>query len=93
MHQPGSRTTAAGGPARRVAGAATVAAGLLSVFSAVTPDEGPRGLGRNIHLSITVLYFVWAAWELLLLIRGRRRPLAFLQFAEMWKAHVRTGKR
>lgn len=42
MRKPGSRTTAAGGPARRVAGTATAAAGLLSVFSALTPDVAWR---------------------------------------------------
>ena len=42
VHQAGSGTTAAGGPARRVAGAATIAAGLVSIFSAVTPDVAWR---------------------------------------------------
>jgi len=42
VHKPGSRTKAAGGPARRVAGTATAAAGLLSIFSALTPDVAWR---------------------------------------------------
>jgi lysyl-tRNA synthetase class 2 len=42
VSKSGSRTTAAGGSTRRVAGAATVAAGLVSIFSAVTPDVAWR---------------------------------------------------
>jgi len=58
------------------------------VLSAVTPDEGGQGIGHTVHLSITVIYFVWAAWELLRLLMSRRKPLAFVQFAQMWREHV-----
>jgi hypothetical protein len=59
-------------------------------FSAIAPDEGSQGLGHTIHFSITVIYFMWAAWELLQLLIGRRKPLAFIQFAKMWRRHVRA---
>jgi cation:H+ antiporter len=61
------------------------------VFSVIAPDEGTTGFGHTIHFSITVTYFVCAGWELLELLIGRRKPLAFIQFAEMWRTHVRAG--
>jgi len=60
------------------------------VFSAIRPDVPFWGVvGQHVHLWITIAYFVWAAWELLRLLLGQRKPLAFTEFAEMWRTHVR----
>jgi hypothetical protein len=37
-----------------------------------------------------ISYFVWAAWELVRLLMGQRKPLAFTEFARMWRAHLRA---
>lgn len=61
-------------------------------FSAIKPEVPILGpIGQHIHLWITVTYFAWAAWELLRLLLGQRKPLAFTEFAKMWRAHVRTS--
>jgi cation:H+ antiporter len=60
-------------------------------FSAVNPDVPFWGrVAQQIHWWITISYFVWAAWELLRLLLGQRKPLAFTEFAKMWRAHVRA---
>jgi cation:H+ antiporter len=58
-------------------------------FSAIKPDLpfwGPAG--EHVRFWITILYFVWAAWELVRMAVGRRRPLAFQEFAKTWRAHI-----
>lgn len=62
---------------------------LQFVLSAVVPYEEAPSPGHTVHLSITVIYFLWAAVELLRVVLGRRKPLAFVQFARMWREHVR----
>ncbi|MDQ2945100.1 MAG: hypothetical protein M3Y27_04025 [Acidobacteriota bacterium] len=59
------------------------------VFSIFAPNEGGLGFGHYVHLSITLVYFAWAAWEIVELILRRREPAAFVQFAKMWREHVR----
>jgi len=49
-------------------------------LSAINPDVPSWG----------ATYFVWAAWELLRLLLGQRKPLAFTEFAKMWREHVRA---
>lgn len=56
-------------------------------LSAVTPDN-PASAVHGIHWYITILYFVWAAWEMLRLVLGQRKPLAFIEFARVWREHV-----
>jgi cation:H+ antiporter len=59
-------------------------------FSAIKPEAPFWGmLAQQIHWWITIGYFVWAAWELLRLLLGQRKPLAFTEFAKMWREHVR----
>ncbi len=59
-------------------------------FSAINPDVPFWGmLGGHVHRWITIAYFVWAALELLRLLLGQRKPLAFTEFAKMWRTHVR----
>lgn len=59
-------------------------------FSAISPEVpfwGP--IGQQIHWWVTVTYFAWAGFELVRLLLGRRKPLAFTEFAKMWREHVR----
>jgi hypothetical protein len=58
-------------------------------FSTLRPDLpfwGP--IGQHVHLWVTIVYFVWAAWELVRLLIGQRKPLAFTEFAKMWRQYV-----
>ncbi len=61
------------------------------VFSIFAPNEARHTFGHYVHLSITLLYFAWALWEIVKLLAGRRSPAAFQQFATMWREHVRTA--
>jgi cation:H+ antiporter len=61
------------------------------VFSAINPGVPFWGMvGGQVHRWITITYFAWAAWELVRLALGQRKPLAFTEFAKMWRAHVRA---
>jgi len=60
-------------------------------FSAINPDIPFWGmLGGHVHRWITIAYFAWAAWELVRLLLGQRKPVAFTEFAKMWREHVRA---
>jgi cation:H+ antiporter len=58
----------------------------FSTFRPDVPFWGP--LGQHVHLWVTITYFVWAGWELLRLLIGQRKPLAFTEFAKMWRQYV-----
>jgi hypothetical protein len=45
-------------------------------------------IGVHIHRGITATYFVWAAWEILRLFLGQRKPAAFTAFAAVWRKYV-----
>jgi cation:H+ antiporter len=60
-------------------------------FSAINPNVpfwGP--LAGQAHWWITIVYFAWAGLELVRLLIGQRKPLAFTEFAKTWRAHVRA---
>jgi cation:H+ antiporter len=59
----------------------------FSAIPSAVPILGP--LAPHVHGWITAAYFVWAGWELVRLLLGQRKPRAFTEFAEMWRAHVR----
>jgi cation:H+ antiporter len=59
----------------------------MSAIHPETPFWGPVAV--EFHWWVTVTYFAWAGWELLRLLLGQRRPLAFTEFAKMWRTHVR----
>jgi cation:H+ antiporter len=60
-------------------------------FSAINPDVAFWGpLGQQIHGWTTIVYFAWAALELVRLLIGQRKPIAFTEFAKMWREHVRA---
>jgi cation:H+ antiporter len=42
----------------------------------------------HIHRYVTYAYLVWSAVEILRIIFGKRKPLAFQHFAVMWRRHV-----
>jgi len=46
-------------------------------------------LATHIHMYITWAYWVCAAVEVGRLLIGWRKPVAFVQFTRMWRAHVR----
>jgi len=39
---------------------------------------------------VTVAYFAWTAVELVRMLLGHRKPEALVQFAQVWKTHIRT---
>ncbi|HYL38754.1 MAG TPA: hypothetical protein VEV17_22745 [Bryobacteraceae bacterium] len=58
------------------------------LFSAMPDIKFLGSFGVHVHSWITVTYFVWAGWELLRLLIGHRKPVAFTEFARMWRAYV-----
>lgn len=45
--------------------------------------------GLSVRWLITVVYFAWAAIEVLRIVAGWRKPAAFIQFSNMWRTYVR----
>jgi cation:H+ antiporter len=62
------------------------------VASAIPPGALLGGIAGHVHGWITVTYYVWAAWELLRLVLGQRKPLAFTEFAKLWRTHVSVAR-
>ena len=61
-------------------------------LSPVTPGPGFWGtLARGVHWNVTVIYLAWSAIEIVRMLLGRRKPLAFQYFAETWRRHIRPG--
>ncbi len=59
------------------------------VFSAIPPEVAFwGGIATHVHLWITIAYFVWAGWELVRLLIGKRKASAFTEFAKLWRTHV-----
>lgn len=52
-------------------------------ISAVMPDSAAITWTHNVHWYITLIYFAWAGWELLHLLIGKRKPVAFIAFARV----------
>jgi cation:H+ antiporter len=62
---------------------------LQFAFSPFPP--GPRVLGyisTHVHAWVTYLYLLWTAIEVARMILGRRKPLAFQLFAEVWRTRL-----
>ena len=55
-------------------------------FSAAGSNFAIAGL--SIHWLITIVYFVWAAVEILRIVLSQRKPAAFVEFAKMWREYV-----
>jgi cation:H+ antiporter len=68
--------------------------GVQFALSPVSPGPGFWGfLATHIHRWVTAAYFVWFGAGLISYLAGRRKLLAFTQFAAMWRTHVRGGRR
>jgi cation:H+ antiporter len=64
--------------------------GLQFAFSPVPPGPDFWGfIASHIHRWVTAAYFVWFGAGIVSCLLGRRKLLAFTQFAEMWRMHVR----
>jgi cation:H+ antiporter len=61
--------------------------GVMWAVQFVYSISGPKT--PLVNEGITVIYFVWAAIEIIRTLAGRRRPAVFIHFAKMWKEHVR----
>jgi cation:H+ antiporter len=58
-------------------------------LSPVEPGPGVWGtVAGHIHRYVTAIYLVWSAVEIGRMVLGRRKPLAFQLFAQMWRHHV-----
>jgi cation:H+ antiporter len=74
------------------AGALFVLWGIQFALSPVPPGAGFWGtLAGHIHWYVTVAYLLWAAVELVRIVLGKRKPLAFQLFAALWRKHVRAA--
>ncbi len=60
------------------------AAALLALF--VVPFAG--AIAAKVA---TAIYFLWAGFELLRMVQGRREPVALIQFTEVWQKHVKRA--
>ena len=59
------------------------------IFSAIPPGTGLLGyISSHMHWWVTIAYFVWAGWELVRLLIGQRKPLAFIEFVKLWRQYV-----
>jgi cation:H+ antiporter len=43
---------------------------------------------KTLATPVAILYFAWAAVEVIRILAGRRRPIAVVQFAEVWREYV-----
>ena len=66
--------------------------GLWFLQFALSPvHPGPSLLGRlaaHIHWLVTCAYYLWFAVEVIRTIAQKRRPLAFILFAQLWRKRV-----
>jgi len=59
-------------------------------LSPVKPGPGwLPSLAHHIHWYVTIAYLAWSGVEVVRMILGKRKPLAFQLFAVMWRKHVR----
>jgi hypothetical protein len=45
-------------------------------------------MAGRIHRYVTYTYLIWSGVEIVRLLLGRRKPLAFTLFVDMWRRHV-----
>ena len=63
--------------------------GIQFVFSPVPPGREWYGvIAVHIHQWVTWAYLAWAAAEIIRIAMGRRLPVAFRLFAEIWRTRV-----
>jgi hypothetical protein len=64
-------------------------------FALSPATQGPGLLGflaKHIHWYVTLAYLAWSGVEIVRMIAGKRKPLAFRHFVVMWHKHVRYGR-
>jgi cation:H+ antiporter len=63
--------------------------GIQFGFSPVPQGAGWAGyVATHIHAWVTAAYFIWAGAEIIRLLIGFRKPLAFVYFAHTWRTRV-----
>ena len=66
---------------------------LQFLLSPVQPGPTAWGLiAGNFHWIVTVVYFLWFGVELIRILVGRRMPLAFIEFARIWRTTIRPAR-
>ncbi len=61
-------------------------------LSPVKPGPGLWGtLARGIHWNVTIAYLLWSAVEIVRMLAGRRKPLAFQFFGQAWREYIRPS--
>jgi hypothetical protein len=50
---------------------------------------GSQFLVPGLHTPVTLVYFAWSAYELIMILFVRRRVAAVTAFIALWKAHGR----
>ena len=64
--------------------------GIQFLFSPVSPEAPVIGyVARHIHGWVTWAYLIWTAIEVVRILAGWRKPVAFQAFAEIWRARIR----
>jgi len=48
----------------------------------------PTPYATEAHWVVTIVYFLWAGVEVARIVASKEAPRAFVQFSEMWRAHV-----
>jgi hypothetical protein len=63
--------------------------GIQFALSPIPPGPGALGyIATHIHGWVTAGYFIWFALGMVSFAFGRRKLLAFVLFAAMWRKHV-----
>ena len=59
------------------------------IFSAIPPGAGPLGyVSGHMHVWMTITYWVWAGWEIVRMLFGRRQALAISEFRALWGLYI-----
>lgn len=66
---------------------------LQFAFSPIKPDDTLLGtIAGHSHWAVTIIYFLWFAYEVIRIFLGHRVPIAFQLFRQMWRTHVRPQR-
>lgn len=64
------------------------------LLSPIKPDGTLLGnIAGHCHEGVTAIYFIWFFVEVIRIVTGRRMPVAFTQFREHWRTHIRPASR
>jgi cation:H+ antiporter len=66
---------------------------LQFLLSPVQPAATGWGMiAGHSHWIVTIIYFVWFGVELIRIVIGKRMPLAFTEFANVWRKTIRPAR-